>query len=68
VKLAFNKLDKDGSGEITLDDMHGVFNAAKHPDVLSGKKTEDEIIMDWLDTFEQHHALEVFLFNNIILF
>lgn len=37
----------------------GVFNAKNHPDVKKGKKTEDEVLMDWLDTFEQHHALKV---------
>lgn len=27
-----------------------------HPDVKSGKKTEDEILYEFLDTFEQHHT------------
>jgi Ca2+-binding EF-hand superfamily protein len=38
---AFKKLDKDGSGWIDITDIRGVYNAVKHPDVLSGKKTED---------------------------
>lgn len=41
VAQAFKKLDKDGSGWIDLSDIKGVYNAARHPDVLSGKKTED---------------------------
>jgi hypothetical protein len=36
--------------------------------VISGKKTEDEIVMDWLDTFEQHHALEVIIKKKILNF
>lgn len=48
----FAKLDRDGSGEVTLDDLHGVYNAKNHPDVKNGKRTEDEVIMDYLDTFE----------------
>ena len=53
---AFKKLDKDGSGEITIADLKGVYNAARHPDVLSKKKTEEDILTDFLDTFEQHYS------------
>lgn len=52
VKKAFDKIDQNRSGEITVEDLHGVYNAAKHPDVINGKKTEDEILMEYLDTFE----------------
>jgi Ca2+-binding EF-hand superfamily protein len=38
---AFNALDKDGNGWIDLNDVRGVYNATKHPDVISGKKNED---------------------------
>lgn len=41
VAQAFNKLDRDGSGEIGLNDIKGVYNGTKHPEVLSGKKTEN---------------------------
>jgi len=53
---AFAIMDKDGSGTIDLDDIKGVYNATKHPDVISGKKTEDEVLYEFLDTFEVHHA------------
>ena len=44
VMQAFNKLDKDGNGWIDINDVRGVYNAKKHPDVLQGKKTEDQIL------------------------
>jgi len=56
VKLAFGKLDKDGDGEITLSEIRTIYNAKQHPDVKSGKKTEDEVLGEFLDTFEDHHA------------
>lgn len=59
VKKAFNILDKDGSGTIELSDVKGVYNASFHPDVKSGKKTEDEILLEFLDTFEQHYSFNV---------
>lgn len=57
VKASFAKLDRDGSGVIDINDIKGVYNARNHPDVKSGKKTEDEILGEFLETFEQHHSL-----------
>jgi len=33
VNQAFNKLDKDKSGVINIEDLRGVYNAKQHPDV-----------------------------------
>lgn len=44
VAKAFKALDKDGSGWIDLNDIKGVYNATRHPEVLQGKKTEDQIL------------------------
>ncbi|EGR32539.1 hypothetical protein IMG5_078650 [Ichthyophthirius multifiliis] len=56
VMQAFNKLDKNKNGTIEVDDIIGVYNAKQHPDVRNGKKSEEEILGEFLDTFEQHHA------------
>ncbi len=53
---AFKIMDKDGSGTIDIRDIKGTYNASKHPDVIAGKKTEDEILFEFLDTFELHHT------------
>jgi len=58
VKKAFNKLDKDASGVIDMKDIQGVYNAKNHPDVKAGKKTEEEVLSEFLDTFELHHSLK----------
>eukprot|EP01036_Dinobryon_divergens_P032461 gene32461-42053_t len=52
VTMAFRILDKDGSGEIEPEDLVGTYNASKHPDFLSGKRTEEEILREFLDTFD----------------
>jgi Ca2+-binding EF-hand superfamily protein len=44
VMKAFAHLDKDGNGWIDINDVRGVYNASKHPDVISGKKNEDQIL------------------------
>ena len=44
VAKAFAILDKDGGGFIDINDIRGVYTADKHPDVISGKKTEQQIL------------------------
>ncbi len=41
---AFRRLDQDGSGQLTVDDLIGTFNAARHPQVLSGELTERQAL------------------------
>lgn len=57
VMQAFKKLDKDGGGWIDISDIRGVYNCAKHPDVIAGKKTEDQILGEFLETFETAHSM-----------
>ena len=55
-KKAFNIMDKDKSGVLNLDDIRQTYNAKLHPDVKAGKKTEDDVLMEFLDTFEMHYS------------
>jgi hypothetical protein len=52
VLMAFQKLDKNGSGEITIDDLKGVYDCSKHPAVKNGSKTEDDVLGEFLAKFE----------------
>lgn len=51
IMQAFRKLDKDGSGELTVDDLRGVYSGKKHPKYLSGEWTEDQVLMEFLKSF-----------------
>ncbi len=55
VVKAYKKIDYNGDGQLDITDIKGKYNASKHPDVKSGKKTEDEILKEFLETFEMHH-------------
>ena len=57
VEKAFAKLDSDHSGYVDINDIRGVYSAAKHPDVISGKKTESQILQEFLETFETAHNM-----------
>ena len=57
VVQAFNKMDRDGNSWIDINDIKGVYSAKSHPDVLAGRKSEEQILMEFLETFETHHSL-----------
>ena len=57
VMRAFTKMDADGSGMIDINDIRGVYSAGKHPDVISGKKTEQQVLSEFLETFETAHSM-----------
>jgi calcyphosin len=59
VERAFAKLDRDNSGTIEVQDLVGVYNASKHPAVIDGRKTEEQVLGEFLETFEQHHNIMV---------
>ena len=52
VNQAFNKLDINGNGEISFDEIQTKYNAKNHPEVLSGKKTEEQVLKEFMDTFQ----------------
>jgi len=52
IKQAFAIIDKDGSGVIEAHEVAGAFDASKHPEVISGKKTAQQVLEDFLKTFD----------------
>ncbi len=66
-KKAFVKMDKNGNGKLELDDIRSVYNASKHPEVKAGKKTEDEVLAEFLDNFEYHFTLLVSCFFDSLI-
>ena len=50
--MAFDVLDKDGNGFIEPQDVVACYNARKHPDVISGRKTAEQVLREFLDTFD----------------
>jgi len=52
VNRCFDLLDRNGSGNITFDDIRAFYTAKDHPDVISGKKSEREVLEAFLGNFE----------------
>ena len=57
VNNAFNKIDKGRKGVLNMNLIREGFNANGHPDVINGKKTEQEILVEFLDNFDYHFNL-----------
>jgi Ca2+-binding EF-hand superfamily protein len=57
VEKAFASLDRNGNGWLEVEDIKERYSAKRHPDVVQGKKSEEQILMDFIETFETHHNL-----------
>ena len=51
VEEAFSKIDTKGDDKVNLNVVKMKYNPSKHPDVLNGKYSEDEKVMEFLDCF-----------------
>ena len=52
VRMAFEKMDKDGNGLLEPSDLVGTFDASQHPEVMSGRMTEEQVLRDFLENFD----------------
>jgi len=52
VRLAFNRLDRTGDGEVTIEDIKDVYDTDFHPDVINGRMTKEAVLEDILSVYE----------------
>jgi len=57
---AFEKFDPSGRGFVQYRTLRDAFDGKRHPDFCNGKKTDEEVITDFLENLEIHHNT----FNN----
>ena len=57
LKQVFEKLDKDETGFITVKQLREGYNPKGHPLVRQGKRSEDEVLGDFIDILEYHFTL-----------
>ena len=51
VEKVYSKLDSKGTDKIPIDFIKLKYNANNHPEVISGKKNEEDKLMEFLDCF-----------------
>ena len=59
IDKAFSVLDLSHNGLVPLEYIQSIYNAARHPDVMEGKKTEEEVLNEFLDNFQITHEFFV---------
>jgi len=52
IKKAFAKLDVDGSGEVTTEDLQKIYNVKNHPKYQSGEMTRKQILQEFLNNYQ----------------
>lgn len=56
---AFRRLDKDGSGIVTLSDLVTVYDTSFHPEVQAGRATHEEVVAEFMSQWEKDDDGEV---------
>ncbi|XP_078272711.1 calcyphosin-2-like isoform X2 [Rhinoraja longicauda] len=56
VRKAYMKLDPNRTGSISVNDISKFYNPKKHPNVLSGESSEQQVQSAFLDTLQQCSA------------
>jgi Ca2+-binding EF-hand superfamily protein len=54
IQKIYDNFNKDNNGKVSINEMKLSFNARRHPDVISGKKSEGEIFGEFLDNIESY--------------
>lgn len=52
IRLAYNKLDINGDGQVSLDDVARIYDVSQHPDVMDGKKTPEEAYREFMSMWD----------------
>ena len=65
IKQIFSNIDNDKKGEISINSLKNLYNAKNHPDVLDGKKSEQEIYNQFCYTIDVYIRVKKIL-NNCI--
>jgi len=52
IEQAFNRADADADGYVNVQELKGVFDAASHPDVITGQRKENQVFLEFEDSLE----------------
>jgi Ca2+-binding EF-hand superfamily protein len=55
IRSIFGQLDMDHSGTLELEELEDLYRPNRHPDVLTGKKTIEQVSREFIDQFDVNH-------------
>ena len=50
--MAYDKLDVNKDGLVKMDDIAQIYDASQHPDVITGKKTPEDVFREFMTQWD----------------
>ena len=66
VNAAYDKLDKNGDGRVTLDDIAKIVDISSLPEVVNGDKTAKEVYTQYMACWETQQADGIVTFEEFV--
>lgn len=66
IRLAYGKLDINCDGKVTLDDIAKIYDASYHPDVISNKKTAEEVYKEFMSQWDTQAVDGIVTFEEFV--
>lgn len=66
IRQAYEKLDINCDGQVTLEDIAKIYDASYHPDVLSNKKTPEEVYKEFMSQWDTQVADGIVTFDEFM--
>ena len=63
IRQAYDKLDINKDGQVTLDDIARIYDVSQHPDVIDGKKTPEEAYREFMSMWDTQVADGIVTFD-----
>lgn len=62
IRQAYDKLDVNKDGTVKLDDIAKLYDVSRHPDILSGRRTPEQVFFEFMSLWDtqQRDAIVTF--------
>lgn len=50
--MAYDKLDVNKDGHVTLEDISKLYDASYHPDVVQGKRSKEDVLKEFMSQWD----------------
>lgn len=66
VSAAYDKLDKNKDGKVTLDDIAKIVDVSQFPEVVNGQKTAKQVYMQYMSCWETQEVDGVVTYDEFV--
>lgn len=63
IRGAYDKLDVNKDGQVTLDDVAKLYDVSKHPDVVNGSKSPEDAYKEFMTLWDTQVADGIVTFD-----